>query len=384
MDRNVAVVGCAQSKHEADMKKTREEMVFDVSKGAIEDAGITREDLDTVINASNDLLDGRTISNVHLTMPEGAYLKDESKVEEDGAFAMLYGLMRILSGTHDVALIVGNTQSSTFNPHQVSTFKLDPTFDEQVGLLNDIACAAIQARKYMIENDVTEEQIAEVSVKNLKNASDNPNTHRKMKDLTVDEVLESELLYDPIRELMSYPRTDGACAVVLASEEIAKEISSNPVWIKGIGSCQDSYLRDRGLSSISSLRKAGEKAYEMADLSDAKELDVLEVSEKFAHEELMAYEALGLCGEGDGGAVIDEKLTDVDGEVPVNPSGGVLSANPVCATGLIRIAEAFRQVQGNANGYQVSDVDLALAHGQSGLCAQTNIVFVLGGNLDEK
>lgn len=380
MNGRVAIVGFAQTKHAEDPDETREGMVFKSAKGALEKAGLTREDLDTVINISNDFQDSRTISNVHLSLPSGGYLKDESKVEEDGAFGAFYGMMRILSGTHQVALAVGNTNASTFNPHQISTYILDPTFERQFGLLNDISAAAIQARMYMEKYGVSEEEIASVSVKNLQNASKNPNAQRKMPDLTVEEVLESKLLYDPIRELTAHPLTDGACAVVLASEEKARDITDEPVWIEGVGSCQDTYLRDRDLYKFDALGKAAKRAYEMAGITDPLDvLDVAEVSEKFAHEELMIYESLGLCGEGKGRDLIEGGQTEMDGSIPVNPSGGALSANPECATGLIRMAEAAKQIKGEANGYQVSDSNKALAHAQSGLCAQTNIVFILGG-----
>ncbi len=380
MVKRVAIVGYAQSHHQHDMQKTREDMVFEVAKEALRDAGIAREDLDTVITASTDFLDGRTISNVFLSMAVGGYLKDESKVEGDGAFAAYYALMRILSGTHEVALVEAHTQGSTFNPHQVSFYTLDPLLDRQIGVLNDISTAAIQARMYMNANDVSEEHLAMVSVKNMMNAANNPNAHRKMPGLSVEEVLSSKLYYEPIRELMISPISDGACALVLASEERAREITDDPVWIEGVGCCHDAYLRDRNLHQLNSLQIAAENAYEMAGIRDPfAELDVVEVSERFAHEELMFYEALGLCREGKGKVLVEKGVTEMYGEMPVNPSGGALGADPICATGLIRIIEAAKQIWGEANGYQIPDVRRALAHGQFGICAQKNIVFILGG-----
>jgi acetyl-CoA C-acetyltransferase len=313
-------------------------------------------------------------------MAEGAYLKDESKVEMDGAFGVLYAMMRILSGTHDTAMVVGVTQGSIFSPHQISFYTLDPTFDRQIGLLNDIAAAAIQARMYKNKYDVSDEQIAMVSVKNLVNAASNPYAHRRIPDLTVKKVLNSKLYYDPIRELNISPISDGACALVLASEEKAKEITDAPVWIKGVGSCQDSYLRDRNLLKLESLETAAKKAYKMAGLKDpSTELDVAEVTERFSHEELMIYEALGLCREGKGKTLIETGVTKRKGQTPVNPSGGALGADPVLATGLVRIVEAAKQIRGEAGEYQIQGVKQALAHGQTGLCAQSNIVFILGG-----
>jgi len=381
MIRRVAIVGYAQSHHQHNMQKTREDMVFEVCKEALHHAGILREDLDTVITASTDFLDGRTISNVFLSMAVGAYLKDESKVEEDGTSALYYALMRILAGTHDVALVEAHTQGSTFNPHQVSFYTLDPLFDRQIGVLNDIATAALQARIYMNRYSVSEEHLAMAAVKNITNAAENPCAHRKMPDVSVEEVMNSKVFYDPIRELTMSPISDGACALILASEERAREITDKPVWIEGVGSCQDAYLRDRDISSLDSLKSAASTAYKMAGVKEpSSELDVAEISEKFAHEELMIYEALGLCQEGQGKNLIERGTTSRDGEMPVNPSGGALGADPVCATGLIRVVEASKQIRGEAGGYQVPGVHRALAHGQFGICAQKNTVFILGGN----
>ncbi|MFO8056464.1 MAG: thiolase family protein [bacterium] len=380
MERKVAIVGYAQSRHEHNMQKTREDMVFDVVKEALRNTGIMRDDVDTVLTASTDYLDGRTISNVFLSMAVGAFFKDESKVEEDGTMSVLYALMRLLAGTHDVAVVEAHTQGSTFNPHQVSEYTLDPLFDRQFGIMNDVSMAALQARQYMEEHNVSEEHLALVSVKNLTNAAFNPNAHRKMPEVSMDDVLDSKPYYDPIRELMMSPVSDGCCALVLATEEKARQICDNPVWIEGVGFYNDAYLRDRDLLKTRSLELAANKAYDMAGITDPlTQLDLAEVSERFSHEELMIYDSLGLCREGGGRNMIEKGITDISGEFPVNPSGGALGADPVCATGLIRMVEAARQIRGECNGYQVPGAQRALVHGQFGVCAQKNAVYILGG-----
>jgi acetyl-CoA C-acetyltransferase len=354
-------------------------MVYETTKSALDKAGIDREDVDTVISASSDYLDGRTISNCMLIGALGAYLKDESKAEEDGTLALLYAVERILSGTHDIALVTAHTQGWTFNPHQVSVYMFDPLFDRQFGL-DDITAAALQARMYMNRYGVEEEDVAMVAVKNLRNAARNENAHRKMPDVTLEDVLNSKLYSDPIRELTMSPISDGACSIVLASEGVAREIADDPVWIEGVGNCVDAYIRDRNLFRLESLKRAAERAYKMAGIDDPfREIDVIEITEKFAYQELMAYEALGLCREGRGKVFLEEGITEYYGEMPVNPSGGALGADPVCATGLVRVVEAVKQIRGEAD-YQVPDARKALAHGQWGICAQKNVVFILGGD----
>ena len=374
----VAIAGYAVSRLEEDTERTREESVFEVAKSAMENAGIDREDVDTVISASTDFLDGRTISNCMLIGASGAYLKDESKAEEDGMFAALYAAQRILSGTHNIALAVSHTHSWIFNPHQISQYMLEPWFDRQNDLLNEVTLAALQARMYMEKYGASELELAEVCVKNLRNAVKVPYAFRKFSDITVEEVLESRLFSDPLTEMMIAPPCDGAAAVVLVSEEVAKDICSNPVWIKGVGNACDYYLRDRNLAKLNSLEIAAKRAYNMAGIEEPfREIDVAEVSERFAHQELMIYEALGFCREGKGRVLVEEGMTEIYGDLPVNPSGGALAGDPVCATGMIRLIEAAKQIRGEAEN-QVEDCRTALAHAQWGLCAQKNLVFILG------
>lgn len=363
------------------MLKKQEKSVFEVAKTALEGAGISREDVDTVISASTDFLDGRTISNCMLIGALGAYLKDETKAEEDGMFAALYAMQRILAGVHDIALVVAHTHSWIFNPHQISVYMLDPLFDRQNDLTNDVTLAALQARLYMNRHNVSDEEIAMVAAKNLRNAATNPYAFKKMRDVTVDEILESKIYADPIRELTMAPVCDGACAVVLASEELAKKICDNPVWIEGVGNSCDAYIRDRELVRLMSLEAAARRAYDVAGISDPyREIDVVELTERFAYQELMAYEALGLCREGKGAKLVDMGLTEVYGDVPVNPSGGAIAGDAICATGLFRLIEAVKQVRGESEN-QINGCTKAVAHAQWGLCAQKSIVFVLGGEI---
>jgi len=381
MDKRVAIIGCAQSHHQYDVQKTREDLVFDVAKEALANAGILREELGTVVTASTDFLDGRTISNVFLSMAVGAFLKDESKVEEDGATALQYALMKLLAGAYDVALVEAHTVGWQFNPHQVSFYTIDPLVDRQVGLLNDISAAAIQARIYMDKYGVSQEDLAAVAVKNLSNAASNPFASRRLPDVSVSEVLKSKLYYEPLRELMISPVTDGCAVVILASEDKVRKLGCCcPVWIEGVGNCQDAYLRDRNLLGMDSLKKASASAFAMAGIQDPfNDLDVLEISERYAHEELMICEALGLAREGRGKELVNKGVTSMCGELPVNPSGGALGADPICATGLVRVVECVKQIRGEADGHQVGSVKRALAHGQFGICAQKNTVVILGG-----
>ena len=380
LPRRVAIVACAQSTYECPKDSSREMMVFDVVHELLRKAGITKRDVDTVISAQNDFLEGRTISNMRTVGPLGAYLKDESKVEMDGAWALLYAYARVLSGNHDIALVAGESMASCYPPYLPATWALDPTFDRPLGLLNELSAAALQAGYYIQAGGASEEQIAGVAAKNLANASRNPYALRRMPGVTAADVLSSKVLYSPIHELEAFPLTDGCCALLLACEEKANEMTDRPVWLAGVGSSSDTYfLGDRDLAASPSLEQAAAAAYKTAGIKDpARDIDLCELSENFAHEELIFYEALGLCPKGKGGEYLESGATRMEGSLPVNPSGGALAANPVCATGLARAAEVALQLRGEAGEHQLPQpVNTALAHGQNGLCAQHNIVFIL-------
>jgi len=385
MSRRVAIVAYAQTKHEPDKDSTREFMIQEVATGALRMAGISKADVDTVVNASGDFLDGRTISNMKTVASSGAYLKDESKVEMDGAFAAFYAYTRILTGNHSVALVVGESMASCYPGYIPSILSLDTSFDRPNSFLHEISAAALQATYYMHKYGITESQLAKVAVKNLRNARMNPFALRSIQGISMSTILKSRMLYSPIRELCAYPFTDGACALVLAEESKVWQLTDKPVWIEGVGFCHDSYyLGERKLSECESVALAAKTAYKMAGVKDPKrDIDVFELHENFSYQELMFYEALGLCPKGKGGETLDARVTEVNGQLPVNPSGGALAANPVHATGLIRLCEVAMQIRGESGKHQLKKkVRTGLAHGQHGLCAQDNIVFILRGGAE--
>jgi acetyl-CoA C-acetyltransferase len=372
----VGIVGYYQVPLYSDANYGRYEMIFEAVRGALDNADLKKKDITTVISATNDYYDGRTISNAFTVEVGGGYLVDESKVEMDGAHAMLYGLMRILSGTHKLAVIWGGSMASCFPYNSVRLYATDPTWERPTSLLNDMTAGGFQMRTYMEKYGVSAEEIAKIAVKNRKNAAKNPLAlaEAKKSDITIEEVMNSGILSDPVTEMMYAQPCDGVAALLLAPEKQALKITDNPVWISGVGWNQDPYyLGDRNLYECRSMELAGKMAYKAAGITDpANEIDVAEIFEHFAHEELILSEALGLAEEGKG----KDLNSEFEGDLPINPSGGALGGNPPCATGLIRIIEAVKQLQGKAS-LQVSGAKKALASGQIGLSAQNNIAYVL-------
>jgi acetyl-CoA C-acetyltransferase len=380
VENSVAIVASAQTKYASDIGIPRERMLFETVKGFYDSLGITRHDIGTFIFASNDFQDGRTISNVFADSPVGAYMKDETKVESDGSNAFLYGVMRILSGGYDTALIIAySLGGSQFRPYLVMDYTMDPVYTRQAGIMNELAAAALQTRAYMMKYGLAEEELASVAAKGLRSAAANPFSLRSMANATAADVLQSKPLYSPLHELHCYPATDGCCVMLLASEKRAKELTDKPVWVAGVGHDLDTYyLGEKDLAVSRSAQRASAAAYKMAGVKDpAAEIGVAELSAPFAVQELILQEALGLFPEGSGAQVIGDGLSEIAGKLPVTPSGGALGAHAFCASGLQRIADAASQLRGDAGSCQVADPKLALAHGQDGFCAQQNMVTVL-------
>jgi acetyl-CoA C-acetyltransferase len=378
--QKVGIVGYYQVKLFSDANYGRYEMIFEASRGALDKAGLKKKDVSTVISCTNDYYDGRTISNCFTVEVGGGYMADESKVEMDGAHAALYGLMRILSGNHNLAVVWGGSMPSCYPYHTVRLYETDPTWERPLGYVNDITAAGFQMRAYMEKYDVSAEDIAKIAVKNKKNAAKNPLALKEaqLPNLSVNDVLESGVYADPVTELMVAPPCDGVAALLLAPEKHALKITDKPVWITGVGYSQDTYyLGERDLSGCNSMRKAAEMAYSAAEIKDPRvEINVAELFETQAVEELIFMEELGLAEKGKA----IELDSEINGEIAVNPSGGALSGNPPCATGLIRIIEAVKQLTGEAGDHQVKGAKRAVASGQIGMCAQNSIVYVLEAN----
>jgi len=373
----VAIIGVAQTKYQRYSPSSHAELAYEVTCKALEDAGLTIEDVDNTVTVCNDFWDGRTISSMAITEATGSHRVPTTNVEGDGTYGALMGAMRVLSGLHEVTLVVAQSKASEGIPPVITNAMFDPIYERMLGL-DAINSSALQMRRYMSKYGVTEEQCARVSVKNHKNARNNPYAHLPL-DITVADVLKSRVLADPIKLLDASPISDGACAVIMAEESVARKRCQKPVWIKGVGHCADAYhLGDRDLAEVDALAAAAQRAYRMAGINDpTKDIDVAEVYDAFSYMELMWIEGLGFCRRGEAGAMVDRGLTEMNGPMPVNPSGGVLSAHAVQVAGLARIAEAVLQLRGDAGARQVEGARVALAHGIEGACGQGHCVYIL-------
>jgi acetyl-CoA C-acetyltransferase len=287
-------------------------------------------------------------------------------------------MMRILSGSFGTTLVVSHHKGSESNMNGITNTSFDPLVERKLGL-DAVSSAALQARRYMSKYGLLEEQFALVSVKNHGNAKRNPLAMLPM-DITVEDVMNSPMLATPLKKLDCSPVTDGACAMVLAAEREAKKLSTlaKRVWLKGVGHCTDAYrLGDRDLADTRALKDAARRAYDMAGVGPA-DIDLAEVYDAFSYMELLWLEGLGFCDDGMAAEYMERGVYDFDGDLPVNPSGGRLSANPVQVAGLAEMAECVLQLRGEAGERQVEGAEIALAHGINGMCGQSHCVWILG------
>jgi acetyl-CoA C-acetyltransferase len=379
MAQKVAICAVAQIKNDSNLWHKRfQEMCFDVVDEIVRKTGVDWNEengITNVVTNSDDVFDARTISDNAITDAVGAHYRSEEKMAQDGINGLGYAASCILSGHDEIVLVVGHCkESQPESRNMCANLAFDPFYCRPLGMDYENT-AALQARAYMKKAGITEKQLAKVVVSARANAARNPFANAR-EPLTIEQVMNSPMLCDPIRELHAYPVSDGAVAFLLACEDRCLEFTDNPVWITGFANCMDSYfLGDKDLCSNFALKRAAERAYRFAGVSDPrKSIDVVEITDRYAYQLPLWAEGLGLCDEGAGGRWIDggglEKMN-------VNLSGGMLAGNPIMIAGLSRAAEAALQLRGEAEGRQVENAKRAVAHGTTGPVGQHQAVLVL-------
>ncbi len=377
----LSIAGVAQSRYSAGHRRKRlEDMIFETAAAALADAGIEREGVDNIVLAASDMVDGRCISSMLTANAGGAYLKDEIKVADEGSYGLVMAALRLLTGHFHTSLVVSWSKPSEGPSYLGNNLMADPFYHRPFGL-NQITTSAMLAGNYVGRYGSQEEAAAGIVAKNRANGGQNP-AIENVAAVEIDEVLRSSYAAYPLRQLHIATPADGACALVLTTEERARDLPGPSVSLRGMGWAADSYyLGERDLSRFRALEIAAQRAYENAEITrPTEELDLAEVSEITAYHELLACEALGFCGQGEAGAFLDSGATQMDGRLPINPSGGCLSAHPVFCSGLTRIVEICLQLTRRASGHQIAGASLGLAHGCAGFAGQCHTAFVLSSD----
>jgi acetyl-CoA C-acetyltransferase len=235
--------------------------------------------------------------------------------------------------------------------------------------------------RYMTTYGISKRDIAQVAVKNKRNAADHPCALLGDPNITVDDILNSEVLAYPVNRLDVSPVSDGAVAIVMASEKVAQRMTDKPVWVQGVGwNLDTTYWTNRDLAYPEYVEKAARMAYDMAGVKEPrKEIHVVEPYDPFDYKELHHLEGLLLADKGKAPELVASGVTDRSGSMPSCPSGGLLGVgNPIAAAGLMKIAELFWQLRGEAGARQVPGTpERGLAQAWGDLM-QVGTVVILG------
>jgi acetyl-CoA C-acetyltransferase len=377
----VGIVAAAQTRYGEHPEWRPHELTYLVVEEVLKKAGLPfRDGYEAIVTCSSDHWEGMTLTDIRHGEMAGAHLgPSEEKVCDDGANAVLLGYIKVLSGHADVVLVTASCKEREVkDPSVIENFGFDVPFQQLLGL-DFTQAAALQAMSYMHKFGLKRDDFAGVVIKAWRDAKDNPNALNG-RDITLNEVLEAEMLSYPITSVERRPFCDGAVALILAKEERARALTDRPVWITGIGSCCDHHnLGDRDLAESEALVRAARHAYGMAGIKDPhREIDLFEISDHYAYQFLLWLEGLGVCAKGEAA----QRLGDGDlyrgGMIPVNPSGGLLGGVPRYVAGANCVIEAFHQLRGEAEARAVQgEPRVALSHGTTGPAGQHHCVILL-------
>jgi len=387
MGRAVAVIGTGQTKHGRRDDLSYPDLVREAVKKVFEDAGITPKDVDGVVYGSMpSMMEGMAYNHFYFADALRVVGKPLLRTETCGSTGQSVAhtaIHWIASGMADVVLAVASEKEHEGDAQATMMTILEPFLMVTIG--GAPVAFSLQSREWMgyyhIDDDKAREAASIVSVDSHDGGLKNPLAHIRVK-LTKEDVSNAPIITYPVRLYDVCPTSDGACAVIFASEEKAKKICKKPAWVKGIGFRGEEYfIGDSNKAVWQSTIEASKEAYKEAGITNPlKELDVAEVYNPFSYQELMFLECLGLCPPGEAPDYVIKGTFSPGGELPCDPSGGVLCTNPIGAAGLIRVAEAALQVTGKAGEHQVEGAKLALSHAMGG-AEQFNGITILGSEL---
>ncbi len=382
--RDVAIIGVSQTKFGELWDESFRDLITTAGIKAVEDANIEGADLDAMY--VGNMSAGLFIQQEHIA----SLIADHTgltpipcaRVEAacaSGGLALRNGIMAVASGYHDVVISAGvEKMTDVVDPTPAIATASDQEWEVQQGVTFP-SLYAMMARRHMYQYGTTREQLAMVSVINHQNGSKNPLAQFPM-EISVDAVLNSTMVADPLRLLDCSPISDGAAAIILCPAEDARKYTDTPVYVKASTQASGTLaLHDRkNLTTIDATVDAARKAYKMAGVGP-KDIDAVEVHDCFSINGLLAIEDLGFVEKGKGGIAIEEGITHLDGEIPVNPSGGLKSrGHPLGATGIAQAAEIVWQLRGEANKRQIPGVEIGMTHniGGTGGTAAIHILSV--------
>lgn len=380
MPRRTAIVGVGQTYHCAKRDDVNgQELISEAVVRALEDAGLTMRDIDAIVIGNMDHFEGINCVDGWSVDGSGAFMKPIMKLTTGGTTGMTVAsaaYYHVASGFFDVVLAIGWEKNSESDTTAAIATCSQPLLERDF-FAGAIGPLAAEYTFYMKRFGATEEDAALVSVRDHNNALNNPHAHLRMK-ISVEDVMKSPMLCYPIKLLDMCPRSDGACALIYACEGKAEKIAPKPAWVHAIAGSRDFVYMGEPFQheEMVTLERASARAYKKAGITDpVKEIDVMELYLPASTTGVKWMESLWVCDRGQAPKLIRKGFFDMNGELPVNPSGGPLATNPIGATAMIRVGEAALQVMGKAGDRQVPDVRTALATA-FGSCSWSDVTIL--------
>ncbi len=360
--REVFIIGAGMTQFGRHLDRNLRDLGREACLNALRDAGITPKKVEAGYcgNALASALQGETGVGQNVFWEVGINeipIVNTENACASGSTALREGWMAIAGGFYDLVIVAGVEKTVmpkgtmlNVGAAELET-KLGDVFPGQFALI---------AQKHMERYGTTREQLAKVSVKNHFNGALNPYAQFQ-KQVTVEEVLNSPLVADPLTLFSCCPNSDGAAALILCSKRKAQKMKVRTVRIAASTLTSGTYDNQRDITGWEIEKRAAEGAYEMASLGP-KDIDLVEVHDAFTISEIIHYEDLGLCAPGEGGRLIDEGATKLSGRIPVNPSGGLLAkGHPVGASGVAQVVEIVWQLRGEGGKRQIKNSRVGLA-----------------------
>ena len=383
--RPVAVIGSGQTQHGKRIDICYPDLVREAVLAVYEDTGLSPKDVDAVVSGTMpSMMEGIAMTQFYMVDAMQAVGKPILKTETCGSVGISTAQAAyywVASGAADLVLAVGHEKMNEGDSQATMTTVAEP-FYQRYFIAGAPGAFSMQSQQWSVRFNIPQEKIraaaTHISMHHHNSAFDNPKAHIKLR-LTEEDINTATVITYPIRLYDVCPNSDGACAVLFASEDWVKRLGGQAAWVRGIGYCgEEQFFGDSDKAVWPSAVEAARQAYEMAGiLNPIKELDVAEVYNPFTYQEMLFYECFGFCAFGEAPDLVLDGCFDRTGKLPCAPSGGVLCTNPIGATGLIRVAEAAMQVTGKAGAHQVDGAKLALAHAMGGI-DQFNGVMILG------
>lgn len=388
--RKAAITGIGQTMTKLKRKDVNfPELMNEAVQLALKDADLEPDDIDCVVfGSAPEFFEG-------VNEPENwacdftlGVMKPHYRVHTGGTVGGSVGIAgyyQVASGMYDTVLVVSGDKLSETAVQKGLSLVYSPTVGRDFAA-GAPSAVANQTRIYMHKfPEVTEKHLAKVGTRMRKNALNNPFAALKLPQISEEMMLNLAWLSTPFRLLDSCPTSDAACAMIIQSEDIADKLERPVAWIQEVSTMAEgvNYV-ERDWSDPIALKEAARNVYSRSGITDPLEqLDVVEMYDAFTNQEMIWSEGLGLAGRGEAYKLVEEGTTAMDGQLPINPSGGVLSNNSIGASAMIRQAEVAMQLMGRAGARQVEDAKIGLAHGWGG-ALQFHVLMLMSAEKEMK